>query len=261
MKKKICYLIISICLCMLSACALNDPNAILDESESALQEDMQENREEILKGVNVDLFLEDIHPLSDGYMEIYRRNETDIYCAYFSKSEEQIVVQYSLDNGGKWKKASIPYQEYQYGIYKIYLSFVDENTGYLLYCGEPGCGQMNEVLFKTNDGGQNFVKVKDISNQISDYPCDMEFLAEDIGFIIMTYHGNGPIFYQTNDGGNTWSKQSIELPETEYAYAQGNKLTKSVDGAVEIIIELETCEEKELYVTYYTNDGIAWKMK
>lgn len=120
---------------------------------------------------------------------------------------------------------------------------------------------MNEVLFKTVDGGKSFVEVMDISNQISDYPNDMEFLSEDIGFIVMTYHGNGPVFYQTNDGGMTWEQQSIELPQTEYAYAQGNVIQRGVDETVEIVIELVTHEDENKYVVYYTKDGIAWKMK
>jgi len=254
-------LVIVLCVYLLNACTPNTLSDIPEDDKSTQQENQKGNIDEVLHGVSVDMFLEDVHPLSDGYMEIYRRNETDIYCAYFSESEGEIVVQYSKDNGGKWERASIPYQEYQYGIYKIYLSFVDENIGYLLYCGEPACGLMNEVLFKTSDGGRTFVEATDISNQIVDYPSDMEFLSEDIGFITMSYHGNAPIVYQSNDGGITWEKQSIALPQTEFAYAQGHRMSKSENGAVEIVIELETHTGENKYVTYYTEDGVAWKMK
>lgn len=250
-----------LCVCLLSACA---ERVLDDTSKDNVLSSQSENTESMSETIEKQewyAMLEDVHPYSDGYVEVYRWSENDIYRAYFSKSEEQIAVEHSFDGGSTWERTLIPYQSYQYGIYKVYLSFVDENTGYLLYCGEPACGQMSEVLFKTEDGGKSFVEVMDISNQIADYPNDMEFLSEDIGFIIMTYHGNGPIFFQTNDGGITWERQSIELPQTEYAYAQGNRMQKGSDGSVEIVIELVTHEDENKYVTYCTDDGVAWKMK
>lgn len=120
---------------------------------------------------------------------------------------------------------------------------------------------MNEVLFRTDDGGMSFVKVADIFNQISDYPSNMEFLSEDIGFMIMIYHANAPVYYQTNDGGLSWMRQSIEVPNIEFAYAQGDSIRRNADGEIEIQIELVSHTEKNQYVTYYTDEGIVWKMK
>lgn len=265
MRKRQFVLLSILCVCVLGSIyvkyvsddVLNE-NSLSNENQNI--EDMSELTSEIVQENELYTSLDEIHPYSDGYVEIYRLNENYIYRAYFSKAED-IVVECSIDGGDTWERTSILYQGYGYGIYKVYLSFLDENTGYLLYCGEPACGQMSEVLFKTEDGGKSFVEVMDISNQIADYPNDMEFLTEDIGIIMMTYHGNGPVYYQTNNGGETWIRQNIELPETEFAYAQGSHIQRNESGQIEVIIELVSHTEDNKYVVYYTEDAVAWKMK
>ena len=202
----------------------------------------------------------DIDKLSDGYVDVYYQGDKNIYRAYFSESEKKIAVEHSTNAGADWERTLVEYADYGYGVYKVFLSFVNELEGYLLYCGEPGAGLMNEVLYKTTDGGKSYEVVADISLAICDYPTGMEFLSENVGFIITSYHGNDAFLYKTTDGGKTWKEQSITLPDISYSYAQGYSIEWNDEKQLELVVELVEIEGKTRH-RYYTKNGINWILK
>ncbi len=74
------------------------------------------------------------------------------------------------------------------------VQFTDANNGYVI-AGDSDGG----YLFKTNDGGNTWVK-KEFNPVQSGIPNDMFFINTNTGFI------TGPnLFIKTNDGGNTWT--------------------------------------------------------
>ena len=148
-------------------------------------------------------------PVSEGEISLCAVDENTAYTAYFSMNGENILVEYTTDAGKNWKGTEVSYASYG-GAYKAYLSFVDREHGYLLYCSDPGAGMMTKILFSTEDGGETFSCVTDLTDEVSGYPTGIAFSSEAEGFIGTSYHGQDAYFYQTKDGGETW--QSMELP-------------------------------------------------
>lgn len=151
-------------------------------------------------------------PASEGEISLCGVDENTAYLAYFSIDGENILIEYTTDGGENWENTAVSYASYG-GAYKAYLSFVDREHGYLLYCSDPGAGMMTKILFSTGDGGETFFYVADLTDEVSGYPTGITFSSETEGFIGTTYHGQDAYFYQTKDGGETW--QSIELPQYE----------------------------------------------
>ena len=239
--------------------ALSESNSISQDNSHEVENfdtssDLDENNITDIDKVS------DINKLSDGYVDVYYQGDKNIYRAYFSESEKKIAVEHSTNAGADWERTLVEYADYGYGVYKVFLSFVNELEGYLLYCGEPGAGLMNEVLYKTTDGGKSYEVVADISLAICDYPTGMEFLSENVGFIITSYHGNDAFLYKTTDGGKTWKEQSITLPEASYSYAQGYVIEWNDEKQLELVVELVDGDGKAQH-RYYTEDGINWILK
>jgi photosystem II stability/assembly factor-like uncharacterized protein len=178
-----------------------------------------------------------------------------MYLVYFLG--ENIVVESTMDAGQSWKQVLLPYKEYG-GAGEAFISFVDEQNGYLLYCSDPGGGQMTKILFGTKDGGEHFEVISDLSNEISGYPTGISFSSLLQGYIATTYHGENKYLFQTTDCGVTWKSLSLEQNDkiSDVSYVEGyppvffgkekqeGKLVLKYVGA-----------EKNSYIEYTTHDG------
>jgi len=74
--------------------------------------------------------------------------------------------------------------------------FLDENTGWV-----AGNTMPSNCVFKTTDGGKNWKK-QDIGVGIP--ICDIQFLDKNNGFAC----GTNGLFLKTNNGGDTWEKET-----------------------------------------------------
>lgn len=137
---------------------------------------------------------------------------------------------------------------------EVFTSMLDGQSGYVLRCTSPACGLMNKVLCKTSDGGTSFEKYMDISD-MPNYPCDIYFFTEDIGYIVTDYHSSDTFLYRTEDGGKTWSPQAIYIPGSWYRYVNGLCIE---DGILHIEVVLD---EEAFYYAYTTDDmGDTWQI-
>ena len=185
-------------------------------------------------------------------------DENTAYIAYFSKEKHLVVLQYTVDGAANWNKTILPGQ-LEMGVGGIFLSFVDETTGYLLVGSEPGAGKMKKTLYVTKDGGKSLEKVG--KPDMRNHPCDMLFFTEDIGFMITMYYGEEPYMYQTTDGGASWNPVSVDIPEDEaFSYVNGYSLERKEGskGEAKVILEGVGIEEN-VYLEYVTKDaGKTW---
>ena len=110
--------------------------------------------------------------ITDYFVDACFVDESLMYLAYFNG--ESIILEYTTDRGKSWSQNLISYQQYG-GANQVFVSFLDEQKGYLLYCSDPGAGIMNKILFQTQDGGQSFEVVSDLSNVITGYPTGISF--------------------------------------------------------------------------------------
>ena len=195
----------------------------------------------------------DMDPVSDGFTDICTHNSGAAYVAYFS-NQQRIVILSCTREGDVEVKASLEYSEYG-GPGSVYLDFNEEKQGHLLYCSDPGAGLMKKILWSTEDGGESFELVGDISNDMNNYPADMAFLNETTGLILVKNHGYEEYAYITYDAGKHWGSYAVD--EFQNAnYVDGISIQKSPNDDWELSLTVVTDHGANL-VSYRSED--AWK--
>jgi len=101
----------------------------------------------------------------------------------------------SDDLGLTWKSSFISDKNACPTVKDLY--FLDENIGY--------SAQNNRVVAKTTDGGKTWTQImKDtLDSKVINY--GVQFIDENIGFVVGKFGSNVSAFYKTTDGGTTWS--------------------------------------------------------
>lgn len=154
-------------------------------------------------------------PVSEGEISLCAVDENTAYTAYFSMDGENILVEYTTDAGENWKDTEVSYASYG-GAYKAYLSFVDREHGYLLYCSDPGAGMMTKILFSTEDGGETWQSMEllryDGKDSLYIEGTAPVFFGENQkqGKLLLQYvtaEKRNTILYTSEDGGETWTPQ------------------------------------------------------
>lgn len=130
--------------------------------------------------------------------------------------------------------------------YRIFLSMIDEKSGYLLYCSTPGAGLMMKQLYFTEDRWNSYTLI-DISNQLDGYPTSLSAMSEDNLFIGTQMRSNGFLF-ESVDGGKIWDSFTVDgsVKNCQYGYAP---VIDQESGAVYVLLE---CSEDHLL--YQLND-------
>lgn len=123
--------------------------------------------------------------------------------------------------------------------------FLNENTGFISGKGMSGCldpdCNKGSIFLKTTDGGLHWNKI--FYDSLA-YPETMQFRDLKNGIAVMecTERPNmkHKFLVKTEDGGTTWSKTNIEIPQTTpanlinvqgiyYLIGANNKILKSID--------------------------------
>ena len=229
---------------------------IINSNRQVLHKDSGSKEGEVV------LEITDVNPSLSDYVDACFLNEDCAFFSYFSESQKKIAMEYSNDGGESWNQTFIPYQEYG-GPNEAHISFVDEQTGYLLYCSDPAAGKMTKVLYVSKDGGKSFEKKADLSDVTRNHPYDMLFFTEQLGYMVTKYYGDEGYLYQTQDGGLTWNQVTLEIPnEKAFSYVEGVLLEKEEDSKEEATLLLQGVGEKEnVSLKYITKDsGMTWML-
>jgi len=108
----------------------------------------------------------------------------------------------SSDYGNNWESSFVAGHNVCPVIESLF--FLDENIGF--------AAQRNRTVSKTIDGGKTWTQImKDtIASSMNNY--DVQFINENIGYVVGKIANNVNAFYITTDGGNTWTTQIANLP-------------------------------------------------
>ncbi len=118
---------------------------------------------------------------------------------------------------------------------------------------------MTKLLFFTDDAGQTFSYVEDLTNTISGYPQGMTAADDKTINIAVTYHGNDSYLYRTTDAAKTWETTEIYLRAEDVAYIDGYRPVFYGDSKQRGIIMLKVVKENAVHELFVTNDaGESW---
>ncbi len=109
----------------------------------------------------------------------------------------------SSDGGATWKSSYAADQNVSPTIENLF--FLNENIGY--------AAQRNRMISKTTDGGNTWTQIMKDTNATSFNNYGVQFLSEDVGFVVGKYGSGVSAFFTTTNGGTTWSSQIAKLPD------------------------------------------------
>lgn len=274
MKKKISMLLFTVLFCISGCSAQNADNIReLGEADSAYRFKqiymcdeqtgwaLTTENEILFTADGIEKFsvvrkIEETDPGTDGFASAAFVSETTGYLAYFSPENAYLAVEYTSDGGASWQETLLDYGSFgdACDAGSAYMSFVDERTGYLLYCSTPAAGSMKKILLGTADGGESFSVIADLSDQIAGYPQGISFGAQK-GYIAVSYHGEDAYLYASSDGGRTWEEEEIYRAEESVNYIDGYPPAFCGSDRKKGMLVLKTVGEDTAYQMYVTADG------
>lgn len=138
----------------------------------------------------------------------------------------------------------------------VFINMIDENSGYLLFCGSPAAGLMNKTLYATKDRWKTYSEI-DISSKIDGYPNSLSAVSEDKIYIGTQMRSNGYLFATKDQGENFEAVWAEEDRYFRYGYAP---LFDKESGRAYLILEGEN--EYFVYYAEYpaADDGTSWNL-
>lgn len=123
---------------------------------------------------------------------------------------QRIILVYTRNKGQSWAESVViePYP----GIRFRKIDFLNENFGYVIISGGRSMSQEGSSVFLTDDGGQSWKETN--SSGVTRLISDGGFIDEKTGFLSFgTINPEEPDLHVTQDGGNTWTKAIVNVPE------------------------------------------------
>lgn len=206
--------------------------------------------------------IEDINIKANSSANACFVNDHTAYLSYFSADEKQIVIDCTHDGGKNWVQSFISCEDYDNicDAGSVYLSFYDDENGYLLYCSTPAAGMMTKLLFRTDDAGKSFSLAADLTDEMTGYPQGISFRNDANGYIAVSYHGQDNYLYRTGDGGSIWTSEKLHSESDEFSYIDGYApVFYGEDMEKGMLILKAVAEENTEYKLFTTADrGDTW---
>ena len=185
--------------------------------------------------------------------------------AFYLTDEQQprLVATHPLFDGG-WESAALPTLEAWETSSDVtpFLAKLYYDTSYVMLTSSPAAGQMLKSLYRTDDRGKSWIRVRDLNSDIAGYPTGISYRKAKDGWITAMNHGQNDIpLYRTQDGGQTWSIQHVDVPsdlQKGYANAYPPVFDQESDYHGLFIAEFVQ-DSKKTYVLYESRDaGDTW---
>jgi len=177
-------------------------------------------------------------------------------------TQEPLFVERTTDGGRTWQETTIVRQS---SAFAQQITFLTPQVGWLLLSEGAALGSEGVEVLRTTNGGATWQIMTRTSNTTSNLPGSLPFagVKSGISFINLTtgwITGMMEGLYQTHDGGTTWYRQSLPLPDTlppatqAYLAATGPLLTFAGSEGI-FPVELGLSDGRVIPELYRTNDG------
>lgn len=144
--------------------------------------------------------------------------------AYGGSNRVPVTVTCSTDQGVTWDTSVVTHD--YISVRRLFLSFPDEQHGFLVLTSDRTMYQEASILFRTADGGKTWKEIGPAGpgpNEGHSLTTGAEFLTPEIGFLTIR-SSQDPDLYRTADGGETWERQ--ELPDIPVELAEDYALER-----------------------------------
>ena len=171
-----------------------------------------------------------------------------------------ITIMVSGDMGQTWESTKI---DFEGAATWMHIGFTNMNDGWLVVCNFVGMGAEKHYIYKTADGGRTWVPTEsDIDDVYGRMLSGAGFANDKVGFLCFRYENLDfePAVCMTRDGGRTWSKLHIDIPE-EYSGYNKTALSPLFDGTNVIVpfrLSDDNGQTKTVYLTS-SDYGETWK--
>jgi hypothetical protein len=135
---------------------------------------------------------------------------TKNFTAFLYSEGSSIKLKYSLNQGDSWEDSVVTAQYLPIRFRKV--EFLNETFGYVILSGDRTMSQEWTTVYITNDGGKHWKETT--HSGVTRLIYDGGFVDENTGFLSFgILNPVEPDFYVTQDGGNSWHKAIITIPE------------------------------------------------
>lgn len=137
--------------------------------------------------------------------------------AYGGSPEVPVTVSWSPDQGVTWNTSVVTHS--YTSVRRLFLSFPDDENGFLVLTFDRTVWQEGTILFRTKDGGKTWEEVGVAGPRIDgthSLTTGAEFITPEVGFLTIR-DSDTPDLNRTADGGKTW--EWIELPDVPQYYS------------------------------------------
>lgn len=189
--------------------------------------------------------------------------------------QSPVKILLSGDGGKTWKESVVLgsdkmefwgelCNDVQY--YGGFIGFFGESGGYLVLTAEVRMNNQPMRIYLTGDGGNTWSEIG--GPYSGDYHRSVltgaGFSTPEIGFISYRYYEDfGPDIWWTADGGDSWQKLPVTVPE-QYAGRGLTPLTPTFDGkegVYPIAVNGETMPNETTIYLYSHDYGLTWEFE
>lgn len=223
----------------------------------------------VLRTVDGGKTLNDVSPYSNPYADkphaaacFYDSNTAWVSLETSAQQDNKAAIYHTMDGGNKWDRTFLPMAEDWEKYSTKYINFADSLNGFILTTSKPAMGLMNKAIYKTNDGGKDWSRVGNITNEIDSYPTGIAFSNSKEGWITSSNHGQNYIpTFKTDDGGHSWHKENLKMDSAYKDYYTNSYPPVFLDNEKKAaILPIEYVKDESRFIIPYltSNGGHTW---
>jgi hypothetical protein len=179
--------------------------------------------------------------------------------AYGGINATPVYVICSDDMGKTWSEPELITQGV--GISQMYVGFSTSDDGWLVFGDFHGMGYEDNFIYRTHDGGKTWTQIGNPNDLYARVLTGAGFANNQIGFLCYRYEfvDFEPAICRTLDGGYTWEKLYVTLPEEykEYNKTPLSPVFYGTDGLFPIKLSNGDGDYATIYLSS-TDYGKTW---
>lgn len=186
--------------------------------------------------------------------------------------EAPVRILLSGDGGNTWRQSVVTGSDrmefwgtandgVQY--YGGFIGFFGEGGGYLVLTGPTRMNNQPMRIYLTGDGGNTWSEIGSPYGEHASVLTGAGFSTPEIGFISYRYYEDfGPDIWWTSDGGDSWQKLPVAVPEQYDGHGRTplSPVFDGGEGVYPIAVATEEGWDGEMFCLYSHDYGLTWEV-